>query len=214
MKSLYITIFISALLLSASTIHAQTAAPISWKKRVARTIDMSEKEDTARHKLRNMGSDSLLVQMMVSAVQTGKLSAYNTWDALFSTKISQAELKERFASKIDTIIVVDPITGKEQIKLRKTDVNFEQLQKVRILEDWTYYPTSGTTQIQIIGVGPVQDVYGDAGDYRGQQIIFWLKYNEAKTIIDRYEQYHPGNTLSGHIWSDYFLSDVKPKEHK
>lgn len=214
MKSLKY-IFFAGLLFSLSALHAQTAPPPpSWKKRVARTIDLAEKEDTARHKLRNMSSDSLLIQMIVSNVQSGKLAAYNTWDPMFTTKMTQSELKERFASKIDTIIVVDPITGKEQTKTRKTDVNYDLLQKFRVLEDWTYYPSTGTTQVQAIGIGPVQDVYGDDGSYRGQQMIFWLKYNEAKQIIDRYEQYHPDNTLNKHIWSDYFLSDVKPKEQK
>jgi hypothetical protein len=198
----------------AISAHAQTTQPVSWKKRVARTIDMSEKEDTTRHRLRNMTYDSLLVQMFVNSVQEGYLPAYNTWDALFTAKISPTELKERFACKIDTILIVDPVTGKEQTKLRKTDVNFDRLQKLRVLEDWVFYPQTGTSQLQIIGVAPVQDVYGDDGSYRGQQPIFWLKYNDAKNTITRYEQIHPDNTVSAHIWSDYFLSDEKPKEFK
>lgn len=213
-RLLKILFFWSLALSKSAQVRAQIAQPTTWKKRVGRTIDVSTNVDTAKQQLRNAGSDSMLSQMFIEAFQSGKLTVYSTIDASLSQRISKIEFENLLGLISDTSVVVDPITGEEVRRIRLVDVDYDKFQKFRILEDWTFYPATGRTETQIVGVGPVRDVYGSTGDYRGQQTVFWLKYSDAKPIIDRYDQYHPDNTVAGHIWGDYFLSDIKPKEQK
>ena len=115
---------------------------------------------------------------------------------------------------IDTLMIVDPVTGLEKLFVPDKDPHFERMAKLRILEDWTFDLIAGKTDIQIVGIAPVQDVYGDDGVYRGSKGMFWVKYNDARSIIARYERYHPENTIAAKIWYDYFLSDTMPAAQK
>lgn len=181
--------------------HAQTH-PAVWKKRVIRTIDLAERKDGVRLSS-NAAGDSSLIQLVINAALTKKMTIYSVFDPSLSTKTSP-DILPLWDCKMDTVSVIDSITGETVVKLKSNDVKYEHLQKLGVSEDWTFDPSGGTTTIQILGIGPVQDIYGDDGTFRGRRTLFWIKYNDARKIIDRYERSHPNNTVAGHIWSDYF----------
>lgn len=209
-KSVLFIAFVAA----GTSSFAQKAADATWKKRVVRVIDISQKTDDKLHHLRDAGADSLLTEMLVSSILAGKIIAYASWETQFLTTMSIANVKEYISPMVDTTVVVDPVTGTEKVKVIKTDFNYEAIKKLRILEDWTFDPIAGKTDIQIVGIAPVQDVYGNDGVYRGSKGMFWLKYNDVRSIIARYERYHPDNTIAAKIWYDYFLSDTMPAAQK
>jgi len=203
-----------ALLLICGAAFAQkedNASREIWKKKVARVIDMAQKEDNTNHHLTDMREDTTMLEMMVSAIKNGKLTAYSNFDADFTTKLSPEGLREMMTSKPDTIEVVDPITNARVVKIVRRDFDNSLVHKYRILEEWAFNPHTGITSIQIIGIAPLREVYDENGSFRGVQAMFWVRYNDVRNIIAKYEQYHPDNSLSGHIWADYFLSDVKPE---
>ncbi len=204
-------ILFTVVLFVAGSTFAQTGV---WKKTVSRTIDIAEKEDTVRHHLSDASDDSTLLEMMIGAIKAGKLTAYSAFDHSFTSKMSVAELKEMTASKTDTQIIVDPITNKEILKIIRRDFDPYAIHKYRFLEEWTFNPNTGKTDIQITGLSPMLEVYGEDGVYRGSKPMFWAKYNDVRPILSRYEQAHPNHTLSSLIWDDYFLSDVKPTDKK
>ena len=204
-------ILVAAVLFVAGSSFAQTD---TWKKTVSRTIDVTQKEDTITHHLTDVTEDSTLLEMMISAIKLGKLTAYSAFDHSFTTKLSVAELKEMTASRADTQIIVDPITNKEIVKIIRRDFNPYAIHKYRFLEEWTFNPGTGKTDIQITGISPMLEVYGEDGVFRGRKSMFWVKYNDVHPILARYEQAHPNHTLSSLIWDDYFLSDVKPTDKK
>jgi hypothetical protein len=185
------------------------APGIAWRKQVARLIDMREKEDTASHHLRDMSSDTSLFEMIINAIDDGRLIAYSPMDTRFSVKLSKEVVNEMVSSRVDTIMLQDPLTAEWSKKLVNNDFNYNAIHKYRILEDWTFNVASGKTKIQVVGIAPTQDVYGEDGNFRGTSNMFWLQYADARPILDIYEQYHPGNTVAGHIWDDYFKNDGK-----
>ncbi len=184
-----------------------------WKKRVIRTINMQIPEDKKTHHLKSAGNDTTITELLVNAAGAGKLTVYSNIDDNFSTKQSATEVKDMLSPKKDTVTMTDPVSGKEVMKIVSMDINYDAIQKFRILEEWTYNPGTGKTDIQITGIAPVKDVFvGD--NLRGSMAIFWVRYQDALPVIAHYEQSHPTNTFSSHIWDDYFLSDVKPTESK
>ncbi len=205
-------ILLATVLLTTGTSFAQTGDV--WKKTVSRTIDISQKEDTVRHHLTDVSNDSTLLEMMTSAIKSGKLIAYSAFDHNFTSKLTVKDLKEMMSSKIDTQVVVDPINNQEITKIIARDFDPTQIRKYRFLEEWVFNPHTGKTDIQITGIAPMLDVYGDDGVYRGSRSMFWVKYNDVHQILARYEQAHPNHTISSLIWDDYFLSDVKPGVQK
>lgn len=184
-----------------------------WKKLVSRHIDMGIKEDTAVHvhNTRDVSPDTTLFEMLVNAVRAGKITAYSNWDHYFTTKLTKEDFNKIFAGVTDTMVITDPINGKETTKVIRRDFDYSAIHKYRILEEWTYNPTTGKTSIEILGINALKEIWGDDGVFRGLQGTFWLHYNDARSVLARYELYHPDNSIGGLIWDDYFAATVGPK---
>jgi hypothetical protein len=76
----------------------------------------------------------------------------------------------------DSITTIDPKTGEEHTIANDQSPHFEKIRIIRFLEEWTFDPATLTTKIQIEGISPVREVYGDDSVYRGTLSLFWLKY--------------------------------------
>ena len=208
-------IFAAIILFAGTNSFGQKAGSTAvWKKKVYRMLSVKEKDDTKEHHLKDASPDTTLCEMFVNAIKTGRITAYSNFDNSFTTKLTVAQLNEFLVQKPDTQVMVDPITGKEATMVISHEFDFDVVTKYRLLEEWTFNPVTGKTDIQITGISPVKEIYGENGDFRGIQSIFWLKYADVVNIITRYEQYHPNNTIAAKIWNDYFLSDTKPEGQK
>jgi hypothetical protein len=141
------------------------------------------------------------------------MTAYSNFDHSFTEKATFVQVKNMLIHGPDTTVMVDPVTGRELMQVIEHDIDYSTVHKYRILEDWTFNRRTGSTEIKITGIAPVQDVYVD-GDFRGSRALFWIKFNEIAPMLAQYEQYHPERTIAAYIWKDYFLSDVKPGEKK
>jgi hypothetical protein len=208
---------LAVLLFTGNILLAQKAYDNTtvWKKQVAREIIVKDTEDTKKHHLRDLGIDTTLLEMIVNAVKAGKLTAYSNFDYRFTTKLTMQQFNEMVTVKPDTVIVYDPIPEKGRaLIVNHDDIDYDAIKKFRILEDWTFNITTGNTDIHIEGIAPIKEIYGENGDFRGTQAMFWLKYNEVVPILDRYAKTHPDKSLGFRIWNDYFYSDVKPGEKK
>ena len=180
----------------------------TWKKQVTRDIDMKPEEDTVLHHLRDQNGDISLFEMLVNAVKSGKLTAYNNIGPFFTNTLSVAALNDAMSPKTDTEVITDPVTGNSMTTVVTRDFQYSNIHKYRILEEWGYDPVAGKTEIQVTGIAPLMDVY--TGSYSGTKSVFWLHYADARGILATYEERHPDNTLASHIWKDYFRSDIKP----
>ena len=190
---------------------ASEGPALVWKKQIARVIDMGAKNDIGSQRISDVSSENSLMDMFVNLIRGNKIIAYTNSDHNFTTKLTVAELNRILAGKKDTVLTVDPVTGKTTTKVTQKDVNLDAIHKFKILEEWSCFPATGKTEIQIIGLAPLKDVVADDGTVHGVQPLFWLRFNDISAILVRYQQYHPNNTLAGHVWDDYFNSDGKGK---
>ena len=206
---LYKSMCAVAALFICSMAYAQGTGSEVWKKKVARVIDIAEKEDTTQHTKRTH-TDSTLLELLMPAIKTGKLIAYSNIDNNFATKLSQAHLAEMTSPKVDTMIIVDPVSGNELVKTIHRDFNYDAIHKYRLLEDWTFDPQTGKTEIQITGIAPLKEIYGDDGIFRGVQAMFWVRYADVETILAGYDRAHPNSAFTTHIWADNFIDSIAP----
>ena len=180
-----------------------------WKKQIVRDIEMGEKIDSSVHRLRNASPDNTLLEMFAIGIKTGKISSFYTSDFSMATRIRPTDFDKLFVGRPDTIAVRDA-SGKYVPKIVRKNFNYSEAHKYRILEEWTSYPGIGKTEIQVVGIAPLKDIKGDDGTPHGVEPIFWVHFtDDIKAIVARYEQYHPNNTLGGHIWDEYFNSSQK-----
>lgn len=204
------TLLTAVLVCVCAASFAQKDTKGVWKKQVSREIDMQIKEDDKKHHLKDLSNDTTLVEMILNAIKAGKITAYSNWDHSFTKKVTYKEIYAAQVPKPDTVIIVDPVTGQELQKIVAHDFDPDVVRKYRILENWTFNPTTGNTDIHIEGVAPLREIVVD-GNFRGMQALFWVHYNELLPILTHYEQLHPENSIATGIWNDYFYTDVNPK---
>jgi len=178
---------------------------ILWKKRVWREIDTREKQNMAfRYTGDEHSGGGMFIEILIDAIKRGKIAAYSTFDDRFTAKLTKDQMMEQVAGKTDTQTVVDPITGEETQRIRRTDFKPEEINKYRIKEDWIFDRNIGQMVVRIVGIAPVKDVYGDDGIYRGPQAMFWLYYPDIRKELAQYEVFNPQNDMARYTWDEFF----------
>ncbi len=180
---------------------------ILWKKRVWREIDTREKQNVG---FRYVGDENtgggMFIEILLDALKKGKIKAYKTFDDNFTTVMTKDDIMETIAGKVDTTVMVDPISGQETTKIIKKDFQPETITKYRLKEDWIFDRNQGQMVVRICGLAPVKDVYGDDGVYRGPQAMFWLYYPDIRDLLAQYEVFNPQNDVARYTWDEYFES--------
>ncbi len=215
-------VMVMLVIVSANTFAQKSAAPtakseegattgVVWKKQIARVIDMGEKSGSSSKTISDVSSENTMMDMFINLIKNNKIIAYANTDHNFTTRLTVGELNKMLLMRRDTVLTTDPKTGKTVSKINNKDINVDSVHKFRILEEWTCYPATGKSEIQIIGLAPLKDDYNEDGTFKSLHPMFWLKFSDISAILARYQQYHPNNTLAGRIWDDYFIAQGAQK---
>ncbi len=175
-----------------------------------RTISVYEDEDTVHHHLTEENTDTLLSEILIEAIQHNKITAWNADDYMLQKKLPASEITKMITPKPDTVMADDPISGSETIKIIIRDFNFGTINTYKILEDWTFDPHTGQIGSRVIAIAPLQYILDETGAWKETNTMCWLRIEDVKSIIAKYEEYHPTNTIAQQIWYSYFLSGDKP----
>lgn len=181
-----------------------------WHATATRIIDTYEPEDRVTYFLKNENDDTSLTELIVTGIKNKEIPAWSAEHEPFSKRLTKAKLAELIAPEVDTIDIVDPISDTHIAKYIRRDFDGDKVHEYEILEDWTFDPITGKTEVAIKGIAPIKDIIKDRGIVIGTKTMFWIQYSDLRKILGRVEQYHPGNTFAVRIWDSYFMSAVKP----
>lgn len=180
---------------------------ILWKKRVWRELDTREKQNVGfRYAGDEYSGGGMFIEILVDAIKRGKIRAFSNYDDNFTHIITKEQLMESLIKKPDTNTIEDPVTGQERQVIVQHDFQPESITKYRIKEDWIFDRNQGQMIVRIVGLAPVQDILGDAGDYRGSKALFWLYYPEIRGLLAQYEVFNPLNDMARFTWDEFFES--------
>jgi hypothetical protein len=185
-----------------------------WKKQVARVIDLADNQDEKVHHLKGQNLDSSLVDILISAVRSNKFPAYSTSDLTINNKISTSDFNALTTPIKDTVITVDPVTRKEKMSIVTQDLNTEKIHKYRVIENWSFNTATGKTDIEIVAVAPLMEVWSGGRVLIGVKAWFYVKYADLEKAYIQSKKNSPIKSFANYIWEDYFLNETKPKENK
>lgn len=137
---------------------------ILWKKRLWRTIDTWAKGNKSLHTLAKGNS---LATVLISGFLEGKYKAYSKDDERFITEIS----KEAFKAELATY----------PSKSHAVGLNFGQITKFAIQEDWLYLPAENKLIARVIGIAPLREVT-TKGVVRYEPLL-WIYYPEIRDYL-------------------------------
>lgn len=175
-----------------------------WQKRVWREINALEKQNAL---LMYAGDEhtggGMLIEVLIDAINRGKLVAYNTVDDRYTTPMTKKELHDLMYPSADTIVVID-VDGTEVVQVVERDFKPETITRYRIKEDWLFDRNTGQVIVRISGLAPVRDVYDENNQYRGSQAMFWVYYPDARSLLTNGEPLSSHQDMVRTTWDNYF----------
>ena len=196
----------------AHTSHPITWQPIReadilWKKRVWREIDTREKQNVGfRYAGDENSGGGYFIEILLDGLKRGKIKAYSNMDDRFTTELTKDQLIQMTSGKDDTSKVYDPTTDTYSIKIAHTDFNPELVTKYRLKEDWIFDRNEGKMVVRIVGLAPMEDIYGDDGSFRASRSMYWLYYPDCREYLAQYEVVNPLNDVARYTWDEFFES--------
>ena len=175
MKAIYcLGIFLIVLVFSC-TPSANTDQPfdindpnIIWAKRSNFKVDFEDSEgDVKNVKV----LDKKLAEIILEEVEAGSIPVYDHYEG---TELSKAEVQNLF-HKVDTILVINPDTDEEELKVIRNDLDIPSVKRFRIEQDWYYNKASKKLVSKTVSFSPLLEKYGPDGAYRGDLPLFKVK---------------------------------------
>lgn len=173
-----------------------------YQSNICKIIETSEVEDTTIRHLRDISLDTTYIEMIRNKIMAGSIIAYRDSNLTYALSIEQ--VSKLFQQPTDTVIVVDPATGKHMIKIIQREFDPYSVNKCKLLEQWNFDPKKGNVTITPSAIGPVINHDDNTNNPKHYTPMFWIKFEDFITILPAYETYHPQNRLADKIWQSYF----------
>jgi gliding motility associated protien GldN len=172
-------------------------ADVFWKKRIWRVIETREKIN-----LPFKYPKEYFVNILRDAAIEGTIAVYDGIDDEFTSRIAPEEVAALGVGTSDTVFVVDPESGAETATVTNPQFDPEKVTKFRLKEDWLFDEETSTMVVRILGIAPIMEVVDDQGNIRGDQVMFWVYYPEARQLLAKYSVFNPKNDAQPLSWED------------
>ena len=184
-----------------------------YNERVWREIDIREKiNQVFRYKSQDDNGDQRFINILVNAVRSGKVTAFNGDDDRFTTPLDSVNFEKVMSggSECDTQAVynlLDP-TKIDKYVVNCNGLNPDEVVKFRLKEDWVFDRESSRMFCRIIGIAPLKTILSvDKKTERGATPLFWVYYPDLRPILVKYEVYNSKNMGQSRMtWEELFES--------
>lgn len=162
-------------------------ADVFWWKNVWRVIDLREKLN-----LHFKWPKAPFIQVLLDAIESGKVQVYSGMDDDFTTPINPSEATSVAGGGVDSIWITDPGTGLQTLQVITKEVNWNNVNKIRLKEVWYFNKQTSTMQVRIMGVCPLYDNYDPTtGEFRGEVPTFWVYFPSLRETLVNTVAFNP-----------------------
>jgi len=156
--------------------------------------------DTVNSPLRS--PKSRLIDVLVSAIKTGELTAYSPIDSALNED-------DAFNNPMTPDSAAKSALGTAEVSNNKTgtvttvvnDFNPELFLKFRIKEDWIFDTKRSIFEPRIVGIAPLK--FNEVS--KQWQPVFWVYYTEARELLTKKRLINTNNDASNLSFDDFFI---------
>lgn len=121
-----------------------------------------------------------LVNLILEKVFSGKTKVWDPFN--IEKELTRHDIDQNFGAATDTVFIDDPETGKQVMKIFKTEVRPEEISSIIFVEDWYYDSKTLAIRKVITGMGPVRSYEKSEGDI-AKKVVFMMYFGNEKTKI-------------------------------
>lgn len=174
-------------------------ADILWERRIWRVVDVREKMN-----LPFVAPESPLFKILADAAISNDLAVYSTEDDKFSKRLTPEQLRSKLFRR-DTVVVIDPNTFEETVRIVENETNWEDVKRFRIKESWFFDTKTSTLRNRILGIAPIIEERDEEGNFRFEMPLFWVYYPAARPLLAQHKAITLGENWSATTsWEDLF----------
>lgn len=173
-------------------------ADVAWEKTIWRVIDVQEKMN---HPFAN--PERPLYTILTEAAEAGRIQLYEDDDF---TRVLRDENRQRLRGTIDTVTVVNPLTGAERQRVIVNTFDPRDVKRYRLKEVWFLDRKSSTLKVRILGISPLQERYDENGNFQFELPLYWVYFPGARRVLARQRAPLPANVRADRSWDDLFQS--------
>lgn len=170
---------------------------ILWQKTIWRIIDVREKMNhTFTYPIMPF------FDVLVNAAKTGEVKLYSPIKDDFSIEMTAEDMNNSLF-RTDTV----PIWKNQfemTLEVVKTEVFYEDIKRFRVKEVWYFDSHDSQLKVRILGIAPLQEIYGEDGNFRYEKPLFWVHYPTSREVLAREQVFVESNEASRMTWEDLF----------
>lgn len=176
---------------------------IRFYKRVWRDIDL---KDEKNYILAVPGNS--LMEVIMKAIEKGKLSLYSPDDDSFKGRMSAQEGMSRFADSV-LVPIFDGEGNQIDSKMTLNEFDPARVTKFRIKEDIFYDKQRSRLETRIIGVAPLMNITTSAelAESVGSTPAFWLYFPQLRYSLIQVDVSDPDKGLYDMSMDDFFVQN-------
>ncbi|MDR1668065.1 MAG: gliding motility protein GldN [Bacteroidales bacterium] len=192
-------------------------ADVLFSKTIWRMVDLREKRNLPLYyPTQNIGSRVNLTNLLLKAVESGEIIAYDTSDPNneFVHPLTGEQLDVQFGAKHDTIQVSDAdgnMIAQERVVGRQTD----QVKKFLVKEKIYFDKKHSILNREVIGICPIRVFSRDDGSSESEedgggaelQMVktMWIYVPEARSILSRHPVFNRFNDSQEQSFDDFLM---------
>ncbi|KKO91179.1 hypothetical protein AAW12_11670 [Sphingobacterium sp. Ag1] len=176
---------------------------IRFYKRVWRDIDLKDEKNNI---LAIPGNS--LIEVVMKAIEKGKLSLYSPNDDSFKGRLSAQEGMARFADSV-LVPIFDGEGNQIDSKMALNEFDPARVTKFRIKEDIFFDKQRSRLETRIIGVAPLMNITTSAelAESVGATPAFWLYFPQLRYSLIQVDISDPDKGLYDMTMDDFFVQN-------
>lgn len=181
-----------------------------FRVRVWRIIDTREKMNLPfRYAADGDNGNQRFISILLRAITTGQLTAFNGDDDRFTTPITPQQAIDAFGSGgKDTVASYDADGNITGYQVRTKEINPDSVYKFEVKEEWIFDKETSRLFCRILGIAPVMPYTLSSGqEVEGSdRPLWWVYYPDCRPVFANNEVYNPKNFAARMSWEDLFES--------